>query len=128
MQIQEFVRAGIRRRPTSPRRGRRWRTPSPRVAAENNYAVSLAQLTQRWGCRDTTYTLADGELPPVRGEDAPPATLVTKGAALRARAGGAGAPAASAGPDGARRCGGVRPSLAATAGPPRTAPRWIDDV
>jgi outer membrane protein len=85
MQIQEFVRAGIR--PEIDLAQTRTALANAKVqlvGAENNDAVSLAQLNQAMGVpSDARYTLADSELPPVPGEEAPSAALVD--AALRAR-------------------------------------------
>jgi outer membrane protein len=54
------------------------------VAAQNNYAVSMAQLNQAMGVpADTTFVLADSDMPPVAGEGASSGTLVTE--ALKAR-------------------------------------------
>src|SRR4029077_16982667 len=54
------------------------------VAAQNNYAVSMAQLNQAIGMpADTTYALADSDLPPVPGEGSPPGALVTQALGTR---------------------------------------------
>jgi len=54
------------------------------VAAQNNYAVSMAQLNQAIGLpADTTYSLADSDLPPIAGEDSSSSALVSQ--ALTAR-------------------------------------------
>jgi outer membrane protein len=122
MQIQEFVRAGIRPQiDLAQTRTALANAKVQRVAAENNYAVSLAQLNQAMGVpADTAYTLADGELPPVRGEDAPPASLVDE--ALRARPELAALEHQRQAQELTVRAlrGGYGPSLAATAGATET--------
>jgi outer membrane protein len=47
------------------------------VTAQNNFAVAEAQLSQAMGVSvSEQYTLSDQEMPPIQGEDGPPAPLV----------------------------------------------------
>jgi outer membrane protein len=84
-QIQAFVSTGIR--PEIDLAQARTAVANANVqlvGAQNNYAVSMAQLDQAMGvAAGTTRALADSDLPPVPGEDGSSEALVSE--ALKAR-------------------------------------------
>ena len=70
------------------------------VTAENNFAVAEAQLSQAMGVSvSERYTLSDDEIPPIAGEDGPPAPLVERAEKNRPEIASLDQPAARAGVD-----------------------------
>jgi len=78
MQIQEFVRAGIRPQIDLARRGRRLANAKVQRVAPRQLRRFAGPAQSAMGAGGHDLHAADGELPPVRGEDAPPAPWSTR--------------------------------------------------